>query len=370
MGPHPRNVLLVCFLAGVLGVAPVLAQETDTTEVLSFDAVEDEPPPPTAAASWTDRIHLNGRFDLNLEVQNPRQDGDLRQAQFRNYHRFLFLKVKPDDRLAFDAEVLDLSYYELRYLFWREYTVHLGKIWVPFGATPFHHFYGGAQGDPFEGLLLPNVWAEYGASVSGPLFHQGSVSVDADAYVIRGFQGTEGEVLRFTGGGADDLFAVGARTRVGFGSRFTVWGSVLYNQFGVGNQGEVLLWGGDLLADYGLVDLPVLNDLRLRAAFARADIRDRTLVDPRNSKDYWYYRYGDYAELTYRGFRYVFPRLRYGTIIDFDDRITNRDSHNWDLALLTRLGPNVLLLAEYQFNLEEVNERNNDLFRFQIAFEF
>ena len=177
-------------------------------------------------------------------------------------------------------------------------------------------------------------------------------------------------MLRFTGGGADDLFAVGARTRVGFGSRFTVWGSVLYNQFGVGNQGEVLLWSGDLLADYGLVDLPVLNDLRLRAAFARADIRDRTLVDPRNSKDYWYYRYGDYAELTYRGFRYVFPRLRYGTIIDFDDRITNRDSHNWDLALLTRLGPNVLLLAEYQFNLEEVNERNNDLFRFQIAFEF
>ncbi|MFQ5572004.1 MAG: hypothetical protein ACE5G0_20190, partial [Rhodothermales bacterium] len=109
---------------------------------------------------------------------------------------------------------------------------------------------------------------------------------------------------------------------------------------------------------------------RLRAAFARAEVQDEALVSLRDSKDSWYYRYGDYAELSYRGFRYVIPRVRYGTIIDFDDRITNKDCHNWDLALLTRMGRHVMLLAQYQINLEEVNEFDNDLFRFQIVFEF
>ncbi len=357
-------------LAGFLWIGQASAQITDTTGVIGFDEVEEEAPQPASSGGWTDMVHLSGRFDVVLEVQSPMETGDERRSSIRNYHKFLFLKVTPNDRLTFDSEVLDLSYYEIQYEFAKAFVVHAGKIWVPFGATPFHHYYGAVQGDPFEGLFLPNVWSEFGAYVNGPILSRGSVRVEGDVYVIRGFDSEPGRVLRFIGGGVDDRFAVGARTKVGVGSRFALWGSVLYNRFGPESDGEVLLWGGDLLADYGLVDLPVLRDLRLRVAFARAEIRDETLVDPRDSKDYWYYRYGDYAELTYRGFRYLYPRLRYGTIIDFDDRITNRDRHNWDLALLTRLGRHLMFLAEYQINMEEVNEIDNDLFRFQVVFEF
>jgi hypothetical protein len=131
-----------------------------------------------------------------------------------------------------------------------------------------------------------------------------------------------------------------------------------------------LLWGGDLLFDYGLLDVPVLRDLRLRAAFARADVQDEVLVDPDFNTDGWYFRYGDYAELTYRGLRVVMPRVRYGTIIDFDDVVTSRDSHNWEAALMSRLQQYVTVLAQYQFNQEEVNEIDNDLFRFAFIFEF
>ncbi|MFT4603824.1 MAG: hypothetical protein ACI9W4_000540 [Rhodothermales bacterium] len=58
------------------------------------------------------------------------EDDDVRSSRFQNYHRFLFLKVKPDDRITFDAEVLGMTFYELAY-----------KL-----------------GDPFTGLMLPNVW--------------------------------------------------------------------------------------------------------------------------------------------------------------------------------------------------------------------
>ncbi len=361
--------VIASLVLSVLLIGAPFAQ-VDSTEVITFDDVEDEAPGVATQSGWTDMIHVSGRFDVVLEVQNPMGEADVEEARLRNYHKFLFLKVTPNDRLTLDAEVLDLSYYELTYEFAAGYRVHAGKIWVPFGATPFHHYYGGAQGDPFEGLLLPNVWSEFGASVGGPILNRDVVQVEADAYVIRGFEADEGEVLQFTGGGVDDRFAVGGRARLGLGNKLSFWGSVLYNRFGAGSDGEVLLWGGDVLADYGFIDLPALRDLRLRAAFARAEVRDETLVDPRNSADFWYYRYGDYAELTYRGFRSVHPRLRFGSIIDFDDRITNRDTHTWDLALLSRVGRNVMLLAEYQFNLEEVNEIDNDLFRFQVVFEF
>jgi hypothetical protein len=365
---HKKLFATTLFAFALAGTA--LAQVTDTTEVFGFDEIIEEPPPSQSGGNWADRVHLSGRFDLNLEVLNPLEDADVRTSQFQNYHRFLFLKVRADDRVTFDAEVLDMSFYELAYEIGAGYQVVIGKIWVPFGATPFHHFYGGVQGDPFTGLLLPNVWSEFGATVRGTVFSGERVTATGDLFVVRGFDGQRGDVLRFANGGSDNRFAVGGRTAVRVGQRLAFWGSAMYNRFGTDNEGEVFLWGGDVLADYGLIDVPFLRDLRLRAAFARADVRDDQLVNPTDSKDSWYYRYGDYAEVTYRGFGTIMPRVRYGTIIDFDDRITGLDSHNWDLALMSRLSRNVTLLAQYQINSEEVNERDNDLLRFQIAFEF
>lgn len=362
-----RVLLSILFSAFLVGSS---FAQVDSTAVISFDDIEDEAPSGVAHSGWTDMVHISGRFDVVLEVENPTKETDVQEARLRNYHKFLFLKVKPNDQVSLEAEVLDLSYYEVQYEFAEGYRLKVGKIWVPFGATPFHHYYGGAQGDPFDGLLLPNVWSEFGASVSGTIINEGSVRAEADAYVIRGFEADSSEVLQFTGGGVDDRFAVGGRARLDVGNKLSLWGSVLYNRFGAGNYGEVLLYGGDVLVDYGFIDVPALRDLRLRAAVARANVRDDTVVDPSIDPNFWYFRYGDYAELTYRGIPYVHPRVRFGSIIDFDDLVTNRDTHTWDLALLSRVSRNLMLLAEYQFNLEEVNEIDNDLFRLQLVFEF
>ena len=364
------NLIVIVLLAPSLVFSQVV-EDTSAVE-MGFDDIEEEPPPPVESANGgvLDIIHFSGRFDLNLEVVNPAESGGKRDSRFRNYHKFLFLKVTPTDRLTLDAEVLDLSYYEMTYALTGRLNVRAGKIWVPFGSTPFHHYYGGRQGDPFDGLLLPNVWSEFGASVGGLLAARKWFALEGEVYSIRGFETELGNVLDFTNGGADDVYAVGGRTRVGIGSKISLWGSVLYNQFGADREGQVLLWGGDILVDYGLIDLPFIRDLRFRGAFARAEIQDEQLVREQDNSDHWYYRYGDYAEVSYRGLGFVTPRVRYGTVIDFDDQVTNADSHNWEAALIARFQRHVMALAQYQFNLEEVNEIDNDLFRFALIFEF
>ncbi|MEZ4700409.1 MAG: hypothetical protein R2834_08770 [Rhodothermales bacterium] len=370
---YPLRASLVLFLL-LMGTGGAYAQVVEDTSAVEFgfDDIIDEPPPAaTSLGGWLDMVNISGRFDINFEIQNPMKDEDLQQKQIRNYHKFLFLKVTPTDKITLDAEVLDLSYYEIKYDLTSRLNLRAGKIWVPFGATPFHHFYGARQGDPFTGLLLPNVWSEYGGNLEGRIFSGDNMSLGGDLYAIRGFDNQLGQVINFTSGGSDNVFAYGARAHLTLGSRIQAWGSVMYNEFGVDDaEGQLLLWGGDLLLDYGLLDLPILRDLRLRAAFARAEVQDKVLVDPDNNGDSWYFRYGDYAELTYRGLPVVTPRVRYGTIIDFDDAVTNNDSHNWEVALTSRLQQHILFLAQYQFNQEEVNEVDNDLFRFAIIFEF
>ncbi len=365
--PALLSLTLVTFLT-----LPANAQEG---EEIGFDDVVEEAPSHGAFPSWTDNVHLSGRFDLNMEVFAPGKDAQANR--FRNYHKLLFLKVTPDDRFTLDAEIVDLSYYELRTQLPYSLAFTAGKIWVPFGATPFHHYYGAIQGDPFTGLLLPNVWAEYGASVSKNWVNGDKMTFDTDVYVIRGFEGQKGQVLNLSGGGSDNVFAYGSRAHLAYGTKIGLWGSVLYNQYGEmdgpgvdDEENQLLLWGVDLLLDYGLLDVPFLKDLKFRGAFARAEIQDKVLVDPDFNSEGWYYRYGDYVELTYRGLKYAHLRGRYGTIIDFDDTVSNKDSHNWDLALLTRLGPNLSLMFQYQLNMEEVNEYDNDLFRTMMVFEF
>ncbi|NND72090.1 MAG: hypothetical protein HKN43_10970 [Rhodothermales bacterium] len=365
-----RHFLLLIVAVSIVGIHSAVAQDTDTADVfIGFDDIEEEAPPAVShSGGWTDMIHISGRFDLNLEVTNPSKEFQ-RTSQFRNYHKFIFLNVKPDDRIALEAEILDLSYYEIKYRVWREFELRFGKIWVPFGATPFHHYYGGIQGDPFQGLFLPNVWSEFGGTIGGTIFTGNQVQIDVDLFAIRGFETELGNVLNLSNGGADDTYAFGQRTRLGFG-KISLWGSALYNQFGLNNDGHLVLWGGDLLVDYGLVNAPILKDLKLRVAFARADIKDQELVEERFNTDGWYYRYGDYAELTYRGLPHVSPRVRYGTIVDYDDVVTNNDSHNTEFAALVRINRNLSVLMQYQLNMEEVNEIDNDLFRIHAVFEF
>lgn len=361
---------LLCLIVAVPQSLHAQVVEDTTAIDIGFDEIEEESMPASSIGGWLDIVNISGRFDFNFEVTNIGGDGDIRDRRFRNYHKFLFLKVTPTEKFTLDAEVLDLSYYELGYNFVKNWKVKVGKIWVPFGASPFHHYYGGQQGDPFSGLLLPNVWSEFGVSIEGVLLRTSNISLDGDFYKIRGFEGQLGNVLNLSNGGSDDIFAWGTRTRLAIGSKLVLWGSVQYNPFGEDDRGKILLWGGDILMDYGLLNLPVLRDLRFRAAFARAEIQDRVLVDEAANSNHWYYRYGDYAEVSYRGIGFIIPRIRYGTIIDFDDRVSNADSHTWDFALSARLDRNFMLFGQYQVIMEEVNEIENDLMRLSVIFEF
>jgi hypothetical protein len=141
-----------------------------------------------------------------------------------------------------------------------------------------------------------------------------------------------------------------------------VWGSFYWDQW-KGDR-DLFLYGGDLLLDYDLVKLPVVKDLRLRAAFARADVNGDNALG-------YYYRYGDYIELAWGGLRkYWTPFVRFGSYIDSSAKLTNKDSHTWTLgSQFIPYGP-LSITVEYLWNLEEVNEIKNDLFRVQVALDF
>lgn len=356
-------------------------------EELSFDQVQEAPPTPAATFKhWYDLIHLSGRFDLNYELDNPaihfqanpelvdETTGEPLPAadrgKLKNYHHFLFLKATPTEQLTLEAELVDLSYYELKYKVSPSLDVRIGKILVPFGSSPFHHFYGARQGNPFVGLLVPNFWAELGGAASYSLLRAGPATLEGDTYLIRGFDGTPGNVLTLNVGGSDTHFAIGQRLKLGIGTKASFWASAQFNRWRATNEGRVLLWGLDGRLDYGLIPLPVLKDFSLKAAFARAEVRDLAL-DPALNPEGWYWRYGDYVELAYGGLRpWTTLRLRYGTIIDYNQVVSEKDVHNWTLAAQVPLQEHLSVLFEYQWNMEEINEIDNDLLRVQAALEF
>lgn len=377
-----RNQTWVTGLMALLALhAPALAADAtapaEAEEELSFDEVVEPLAPPAAnVVHWYDIIHLNGRFDLNYELEQPMhllapaEEGVAADyGQLKNYHRFVFLKVRPHEKLSVEAEIIDQAFYEIHYRLTPRIDLRGGKIWIPFGASPFHHYYGGRQGNPFQGLLLPNVWADYGITLAYPIFNSNIVNVEGDTWLMRGFDGSYGTPLALNVGGTDGRFALGQRLRISFGPKVMFWLSGMYNHWGTDNLGQVLLWGGDFRLDYGIIPLPVLKDIAIKGAFARAEVQDQTL-DPTLSPDGWYWRYGDYIEANVRVLQPLVVRLRYGTVIDYDLKTSNKDSHNWTAALQMPLAENLSLLAEYQWNMEEVDEIENDLFRIQTVLEF
>ena len=153
-------------------------------------------------------------------------------------------------------------------------------------------------------------------------------------------------------------------------NKIVVSASGLYNPWGSGNDNRVLLWGGDLDLGYGLVESPFLGNLAFKGAFARAEIKDPDLVDPGFNQDGWYYKYGDFAEVAYGGFRPDLTlKFRYGSYIDFDDVVTEKDSHSFSVSAIHRHRV-LTVMAQYFWILEEVNEIDNDFLRLQFVVEF
>ncbi|WP_373048801.1 hypothetical protein [Vulgatibacter sp.] len=335
---------------------------------LDLDALEEPPIPANphgggggGITAFDGKVRIMGRFDATYELTNPAEDDhEIRNGDFKSYHHHIFIKASPSQKVGLFAEVVDGLFFEASWKPFERMEFKAGKILVPFGDPGFHRYYAAVQGDPTTGILLPNVWAEYGATLGWELGYIGPVSVHSDTYTVKGsFDKDPTKTLQLNRPATGNRFAVGERLTFGW-NRITLSGSLYYDEWNLGY--DLFLYGVDLKIDYGLIAVPFLKDLRFKGGIARAEVENGETGD--------YYKYADYFELAYGGFaEWVTPRLRYGSYIDDSRLITNKDLHNWSAALV--IPADVLTFtAEYLWQMEEVDEVDNDLFRLMVALDF
>ena len=353
------------------GEAAVASADADTGDdaeaELDLEALEE--PPVTSnphgggagITAFDGAVKIMGRFDASYELTNPaKDDPGLRKGDIKSYHHHVFLKAAPSKQVGLFAEVVDGLFFEAAVKISSALELKAGKIFVPFGDPGFHHFYAAVQGDPTTGILLPNIWSEYGASLGWDIGHIGPVAVKSETYTVKGsFDRDPSRTLQLNRPATGNRFAVGERVTFRW-DRVTFAGSAYWDEWNVGY--DLFLYGADLSLDYGLVPVPFLSDLRFKGGIARAEVENGVTGN--------YYKYADYFELAYGGLReWVTPRLRYGSYIDDSRLITNKDLHNWSAALVVPVDV-LTVTAEYLFQMEEVNEVDNDLFRLMVALDF
>lgn len=340
----------------------------DGEESLDLDALEEPPAGPTGSphgeggiSVLDGKVRIMGRFDATYELTNPDvENSDFRKGDFKSYHHHIFVKASPSQKVGLFAEVVDGLFAEFSYKPTSGVELKAGKIIVPFGDPGFHHFYAAVQGDPTSGILLPNIWAEFGATANWEIGHLGPVAIMSETYTVKGsFNPDPSKTLQLNRPATGNRFAVGERVTFGW-DRVRVSGSVYWDEWNKGY--DLFLYGVDATADYGLIKLPVLADLRLKAGLARAEVENPVAGH--------YYKYADYVELSYGAIReWVTPRLRYGSYIDDSRLYTNKDLHNWSAAAVVPIDV-LTLTAEYLVQMEEVDEQHNDLFRLMLALDF
>jgi len=325
------------------------------------DLPEQTPTKPTLSVGDSHAgAAVMGRFDVVYELRNPGLPYPTSQNVLTSYHNFVFVKAHAGN-VSFLGEATRLLFYEGTVKLQPWLSVTAGKIQVPFGAPGFHRYYGGVQGDPLTGIFLPVIWAEYGAAVEAQAYHQGELGVDATVYAVRGFgAGTDRLPATNSPASGNDRLALGGRIALSHG-KFHGWISG-YLRDRWGGEGILSLYGFDFASDWGAIPLPVLKDFRVLAGLARTDF---TLLTGSAL-----YRYGDYLQVEWRSPVSAVIRGRYGTYIHDSRVASQRDLHNWNLSVLMPLPYGLSALAEYQWNMEEVNEVDNDVFRLQLAIDF
>jgi hypothetical protein len=318
-------------------------------------------------------LRLHGRFDFAYERHAYTDDPSEGLDAFRNFHRFLFLErhVK-DDPFYFNAEVLGLNFYELGFrlrggesLPWR-FGMTAGKVLVPFGSDPlFHHAYGGRVGA--DQRFVPVVWGEFGLKANLEL-DLGRAGLRVDAYTTRGFALRDPEAqlnLQTNAAPLDDLnFAGGGRISASYGPatiHYSVMGGNLDHGRAFAMQGlDVGLWR---------LPLPVLEDFALTAGVVRADVW--------GGEGESYYHFADYLQLRYYPTDCLY--LQYRTGLDMRDnreglfadanRLDKLDTSAHSLALGYVRG-HFSLVIQHLWQMELVDEQDDDFFRITAAYEF
>jgi len=335
---------ILALLALAASSTLVLANE----EPLNLDEAKIEEP----SAAALSKLQLMGRVDLTSEFSPFGSESPQENNEFKNYHFHIFLKAQPSKKVSFMGEVVNKSFFDVGYDVNKLLSFHFGKILVPFGDTErFHHFYGGLQGYGYQGVMVPNIWAESGFNL---LWTWDKVKLDT--YMVNGF-------MAASTGQDPDLNKASDGTRQAAGLR--VGARVLpklkwlvsgyYTEWN--DNSPLWLYGSDVILDYGVLT----SNFRLSVGRAVADIRNGTSGH--------YLKAGDYVELASNLVPASELRLRYGTYIDNDKVESQDDVHNFNVGYLTRVDV-LSFLLEYQWNFEAVNEVDNDVLRFMCALDF
>jgi hypothetical protein len=358
--------------------------ETESeTETESDDDSEAEPDAVTSASQYAGGIglpgdlRLNGRFDILYERtgynDHPFQSG---KDRFRNFHHFVFLsRDSQDDPVTLNAEIVDLSFYELGYLHHpvdADYriAVRAGKIMIPFGREPnWHNQYGGKAG--FDNVLLPPIFAEHGATVQGQyVFPSIGLRARLDLFAVQGYRlrDADGVVnLQSDFSSTEDpTVALGFRAGLSWGP-LTARYSGYHNEIGFGRKLYMQALDLELAR---IRDVPLLEAMNFAAGALRADVRGGGAGND-------YYHFGSYIRV--RAYPYPWLYLQYrqglatfdnrrGDYID-DTRLTSDDVSAHNVGIVGRYRG--LSVGLYHFwVLEKADEIEDDFTRLAVAYEF
>jgi hypothetical protein len=380
------RLLLEWIASGALGptdVPPAAVAAAATAEAAPATVAPAAPaaapdgsgaPPHRAGLSLPFHFRLNGRFDLNYERRNfdtqPFSAGD---NALQSYHHFLFLSRQSEaDPVAFSAEVINLTFWEVSYHLSLPASGQLwlkaGKLLVPFGSDPlFHQSYGGLVG--FDQRVLPPIWAEEG--LSGRFWRaQGDFSGSVDLYAVRGYELKQrGAVLNLQN---DFSPPDAAQVALGFRLRGS-WQalSVFYSGYVNGlDFGRVLYLQAADVELWRLRGVPVLERVAAEVGLLRADVSGGG-----PGQDYYhfasYFRLRCYlTDLMYLQYRQGLRTFdnRRGVILD-DTRLTREDGSTHNFGFVLRRGP--LTFGLYYFLvLEKADELRDDFLRVAGVYEF
>lgn len=353
--------------------APEPAVEAEPAAGRPAEVAGDEPDTRRKGIQLPGNIRINGKFDVAYERTG--YSSNLRKGQdaLRNYHRFVFLSRHADDPYFFSAELVDRWFYEFGMRFrsdstpWRG-SFKAGKVVVPFGADPvYHQSYGGRAG--FDQQILPVIWSQHGV-VGEARYSIAGVGLRAELYGIQGYDLPASDaVLNLQGdtSSAEDIkFGIGTRLGASWGP-VSLWYSLYTNDLAFGRR--LLMQALDLVV-WRIGDLPVLEDLSLRAGAMRADVSG-------GGAGLDHYHFGNYLELRYYPLDWLYVQARTGLRTHdnregfyYDERgASSQDSSSHNLGVVYERDGWMLAVHHY-WNFEKADEIDNDFLRVRLGYEF
>ena len=337
---------------------------TEEEVIVDLDSLEEEeasPPQtvddphaghghPSHGATSTKLPKFKLFFDLLVEYEWETQ-----LFQFTRDHAHVMLEAILTPWLSFRADIaFEPEFFEGIFQLGSVAEFRLGKVMVPFGQNEFHHLIGGRVDK--EALFLPTVWGEYGAVFKHFVYDGDVVTFDYSLWVVNGFQDTTdslGNPVPTRQGGSltdnNQMKGVGLRPTLGIGRSVVLGTSWYLDAWDPKNENWMLLYGIDLELGYGLIPVKVLEDIRIRAEAAWAEIRLPTGQNPYHGlwagdsygilPNYGIRRAGYNLELSYRPIKILTLRYREGWLND-DSRVVNEnDIFVHEPGVIVNVGP-------------------------------